>query len=199
MPGGLPVLQLLDICAMVYIDDILIYSATEEEPVHHVRAVLEKLCQHHLYAKLEKCFFHVITVEFLDFILPPHGFQMDNRKVEAILNWPSPTSLKTVQGFLGFANFYRQIIPGLSDIAHPITSLLGKRKTFKWSPEAERAFKQCKTQFTMAPILKHPNPELPKQMPSVSRWERCCLKGTRRTPTYIPWHYWPSRSGATIC
>ncbi|XP_069498724.1 uncharacterized protein [Ambystoma mexicanum] len=125
---------------MVYIDDILIYSESVQEHVHHLRAVLEKLRQHRSFAKLEKCVFHVTTVEFLGNILSPQGIQMDNRKVEAILQWPSPSSIKTVQSFLGFANFYRRFIADFLEIVHPITSLLRKNRTFQWTVEAKRAF-----------------------------------------------------------
>ncbi|XP_069467395.1 uncharacterized protein [Ambystoma mexicanum] len=130
---------------MVYIDNILIYFETLDQHVHHVRAVLSKLCQYHLFAKLEKCAFHVTTVEFLGYILSPQGIQMDRRKVEAILQWPSPSSIKTVQSFLGFANFYRRFIADFSEIVHPITSLLRKNLVFQWTAEAKKAFQELKT------------------------------------------------------
>ncbi|XP_069486264.1 uncharacterized protein [Ambystoma mexicanum] len=124
---------------------------TVKEHIQHVKAVLEKL--HQLYAKLEKCTFHVTEVEFLGFILTPQGVQMDNRKVEEILQWLSSTSVKAVQSFLGFANFYQRFISDFSDIVHLITSLLRKYKIFMWSMEAEQAFTRLKHQFTSAAVL----------------------------------------------
>ncbi|XP_069460580.1 uncharacterized protein [Ambystoma mexicanum] len=154
--------ELLDVCVLVYINDILIYSASKEDHIGHVRAVLEKRCQHRLFAKLEKCFFHVTEVEFLGSILTPRGVHMDTRKVHAILQWPSPPpTTKGVQSMLGFANFYRRFIPNCSQIIHPITSLLKKNKTFFWSSEAENAFQELKQAFTSAPVLRHPRPDLP--------------------------------------
>ncbi|XP_069506371.1 uncharacterized protein [Ambystoma mexicanum] len=117
--------------------------------------------EHRLFAKLEKCSFHVTEVEFLGFMLTPRGVHMDTRKVEATLRWPSPTSIIGVQSVLGFANFYRCFIPQLSQIVHPITSLLKKNKKFLLSAEAELAFQELKQAFTSAPILRHPRPDLP--------------------------------------
>ncbi|KAL0167357.1 hypothetical protein M9458_039201, partial [Cirrhinus mrigala] len=87
---------------------------------------------------------------------------MDNSKVEAITTWPTPTTVKDLQRFLGFANFYRRFINNYSLITCPLTSLLkGKPKRLTWTTSAEHAFRDLKTAFTTAPILCHPNPDLP--------------------------------------
>ncbi|XP_069498702.1 uncharacterized protein, partial [Ambystoma mexicanum] len=153
--------ELIDVCVVVYIDDILVYSSSEEEHQRHVKKVLERLRQHSLFAKLEKCVFNATEVEFLGFILSPNGVHMDSKKVDAIIKWPSPTSVKGVQSMLGFANFYRRFIPEFSRIVQPITALLKKNKRFEWSSEAEQAFQDLKAKFISAPVLKHPRPELP--------------------------------------
>ncbi len=95
---------------IVYIDDILIYSQNLAEHHHHVKQVLQKLRQHHLYLKLEKCEFHRSTVQFLGYVISQDGIQMDQGKVKAIKEWPLPQSVKDLQRFLGFANFYRRFI-----------------------------------------------------------------------------------------
>ncbi|XP_069478208.1 uncharacterized protein, partial [Ambystoma mexicanum] len=153
--------ELIDVCVVVYIDDILVYSSSEEEHQRHVKEVLERLRQHNLFAKLEKCVFNATEVEFLGFILSPNGVHMDSKKVDEIIKWPSPTSVKGVQSMLGFANFYRRFIPEFSRIVQPITALLKKNKRFEWSSEAEQAFQDLKAKFISAPVLKHPRPELP--------------------------------------
>ncbi|XP_048030328.1 uncharacterized protein LOC125257720 [Megalobrama amblycephala] len=87
---------------------------------------------------------------------------MDERKVESITNWPEPTTIKELQRFLGFANFYRQFIKDYSSITHQLTSLLrNKPKSLSWSPAATNAFNRLKEAFTTAPLLVHPDPELP--------------------------------------
>ncbi len=86
---------------------------------------------------------------------------MDQRKVEAIRNWPQPTTIKEMQRFLGFANFYRRFIAHYSQQAAPLTSLLRqKAKSLTWTAEAHRAFTQLKSAFCTAPALSHPDPNI---------------------------------------
>ncbi len=86
---------------------------------------------------------------------------MDQRKVEAVKNWPQPTTIKEMQRFLGFANFYRRFIAHYSQLAAPLTSLLRQKvKSLTWTPEAHRAFTQLKSAFCTAPALSHPDPNL---------------------------------------
>jgi len=87
---------------------------------------------------------------------------MDLSKVRAVLEWPHPDSLKQVQRFLGFANFYRRFIRGFSSIAEPLTALTRKSSTpFQWTEKANQAFERLKQLFTSTPILTLPDPELP--------------------------------------
>ncbi|KAK3548305.1 hypothetical protein QTP70_009572 [Hemibagrus guttatus] len=147
---------------IAYIDDILVYSSSMEEHVHMVWEVLGRLQQHHLYVKLEKCEFHRSTVTFLGYVISRHGVEMDVVKVQAVTEWPAPTSVWELQHFLGFANFYRRFIRNYSSVAGPLTSLLrGKPKKLTWTNLARSAFQQLKNCFTMAPILRHPDLDLP--------------------------------------
>uniref|UniRef100_A0A8C1V5B8 Gypsy retrotransposon integrase-like protein 1 n=1 Tax=Cyprinus carpio TaxID=7962 RepID=A0A8C1V5B8_CYPCA len=147
---------------IAYIDDILIYSKTREQHIQHVKDVLSRLLANHLYVKTEKCEFHVSHTTFLGYKISHHGVEMDARKVEAVTEWPRPTTVKEIQRFLGFANFYRRFIRDYSTIAAPLTALLkGKPRKLSWTTLAQTAFDTLKTSFTTAPILKHPNPDLP--------------------------------------
>ncbi|KAL0149296.1 hypothetical protein M9458_055334 [Cirrhinus mrigala] len=147
---------------VVYIDDILIYSRNQAEHRQHVQQVLQKLLQHSLFLKLEKCEFHQSTVQFLGYIISAEGVQMDQGKVNAIQKWPLPNRVKELQCFLGFTNFYRQFIMDYSTITAPLTSLLrGKPKQLIWNPAAHEAFQRLKTTFSTAPVLHHPVPERP--------------------------------------
>ena len=99
--------DMTDDFVVIYLDDILIFSADPAKHEQHVRLVLERLRQHNLHAKPEKCQFHTDTTEYLGFIVSPKGVAMDPAKTKVIGDWPTPRNLKEVQSFLGFANFYR--------------------------------------------------------------------------------------------
>lgn len=87
---------------------------------------------------------------------------MDEMKVKAVTKWPRPSTVKELQKFLGFTNFYRCLIRNYSIVASPLTSLLkGKPAKLRWTKEANDAFNALKEKFTFAPILKHPDPSLP--------------------------------------
>uniref|UniRef100_A0AAY4CER3 Gypsy retrotransposon integrase-like protein 1 n=3 Tax=Denticeps clupeoides TaxID=299321 RepID=A0AAY4CER3_9TELE len=145
-----------------YLDDVLIYSPTLESHIQHVRAVLKRLLAHRLYCKLEKCAFHQRSTTFLGFTISSQGVAMEPKKLEAVASWPLPTTLKQLQRFLGFANFYRRFIRGYSTVAAPLTALTKPSPgPFRLTPEAIQAFKSLCHHFTTAPILQHPDPTLP--------------------------------------
>ncbi|KAI2667005.1 Transposon Tf2-6 polyprotein [Labeo rohita] len=154
--------DMLNRWVIVYIDDILIFSNTYADHVQHVRAVLQRLIQHKLYAKEEKCQFHQERVSFLGYIISPEGVAMDDTKVNAVRNWPRPKTLKELQRFLGFSNFYRRFIRHFSTVAAPLTSMVKKGDTrLSWSSDALQAFHELRQRFTSAPILRHPDPQRP--------------------------------------
>ncbi|KAK3548954.1 hypothetical protein QTP70_021664 [Hemibagrus guttatus] len=154
--------ELLGRGVIAYIDDILVYSASMEEHVIQVREVLARLQQHHLYVKLEKCEFHHSMVTLLGYMISHQGVEMDTVKDQAVTEWPEASTVRELQRFLGFANFYRRFIRNYSSVAGPLTSLLrGKPKKLSWTDQARTAFLQLKDRFSTAPILRHPDPELP--------------------------------------
>src|SRR5260221_12360995 len=102
--------DLMDVCMVGYLDDILIFSDFLEDHQDHVCEVLCHLRMAGLYANLKKCKFHMDTVEYLGFILSPKGLQMDPTKVSMIQDWPNPWKVQDVQAFLGFGNFYQRFI-----------------------------------------------------------------------------------------
>jgi len=101
--------DLLDVCVVIYLDNILIYSADPEKHDDNVQ-------EHKLFCKVEKCEFNTDMVEFLGFVISPARVHMDESKVEVIKTWPTLHSVKDVQSFLGFANFYQRFIKGYSSI-----------------------------------------------------------------------------------
>jgi len=116
--------DLLDVCVMIYLDDILIYLNNMSEHYQHVKEILKYLYKVDLYTKAEKCEFHSKSVEYLGYILSPSGLTMSDNKVKIIQDWPEPKKVKNIQSFLGFANFYHQFIFNYSDIIIPLTYLI---------------------------------------------------------------------------
>ncbi|XP_062854790.1 obscurin [Trichomycterus rosablanca] len=154
--------ETLGLYAFVYLDDILIFSKTVKEHVGHVRRVLQLLLENHLFVKLEKSQFHIPEVHFLGFVVSQGKLAMDPAKLKAVAEWPRPTSLRLVQRFLGFTNFYRRFVRGFGSVAAPLTALTRKVPgPFRWTDEAQKAFDELKRRLISAPILHLPDPQLP--------------------------------------
>lgn len=124
---------LVDISCIVYLDDVLIFSSTKEEHTAHIKEVLERLYKHKLYVKLPKCEFYKDRVEFLGYVVGREGIGMQRDRVATVLDWPVPQSVKDVQVFIGFTNFYRRFIYRYSILTAPITELLKGVDTSKKS------------------------------------------------------------------
>uniref|UniRef100_A0A8C1UQM8 Gypsy retrotransposon integrase-like protein 1 n=1 Tax=Cyprinus carpio TaxID=7962 RepID=A0A8C1UQM8_CYPCA len=142
----------------VYLDDILIFSRSLQVHIQHVRRVLQRLLENQLFAKAEKCSFHNQSVPFLGHIISVEGICMDPAKVEAVSDWPTPGNRKSLQSFIGFANFYRRFIRNFGQVAAPLTALTSTKKPFCWSLAAQAAFDELKKRFSSAPILITPDP-----------------------------------------
>ncbi|XP_076913571.1 uncharacterized protein LOC143572239 [Bidens hawaiensis] len=121
---------------VVYFDDVLIYSANIGEHVSHIRQVLALLRKDSLYAAKKKCVFMAPEVLFLGYVVSGEGIQVDESKVAAIKQWPTPNSITEVRSFHGLASFYRRFIRNFSSIMAPVTDCM-KGKTFMWSEDAE--------------------------------------------------------------
>ncbi|CAJ0953950.1 unnamed protein product, partial [Ranitomeya imitator] len=118
--------EYLDKFLIVYLDDILVFSDDWESHVKQVRMVFQVLRANSLFVKGSKCLFGVQKVSFLGFIFSPSTIEMDPVKVQAIYDWTQPTSVKSLQKFLGFANFYRRFISNFSSVAKLLTDLTKK-------------------------------------------------------------------------
>ncbi|WVZ93840.1 LOW QUALITY PROTEIN: hypothetical protein U9M48_039794 [Paspalum notatum var. saurae] len=150
-------MEYLDKFVVVFIDDILIYSKTEEEHEEHLRLVLQKLREHKLYAKLSKCEFWLDQVPFLGHIVSKGGIMVDPSKISSVMDWKVPEVVKEVRGFLGLAGYYRRFIESFSKIVKPMTSLLEKGVPFIWTKERQAAFDEVKKRLTTAPVLTLPD------------------------------------------
>jgi hypothetical protein len=136
-------MEYLDKFVVVFIDDILIFSKTEEHD-KHLRMVLEKLRSNQLYAKFSKCEFWLTKVAFLRHVISAREMSVDPSKVNDVLNWMPPTNASEIQSFLGLAGYYRRFIKDFSKIAKLMTRLLEKNKDFNWIEECQASFEELK-------------------------------------------------------
>jgi hypothetical protein len=150
--------EYLDKFVIVFLDDTLIYSKSEEENEHHLRMVLQVLREHQLYAKLRKCSFYKKQIHYLGHIISTDGIAMDPEKIEAIIEWSVPKNVTKVRSFMGLVGYYMIFIDGFSKIAHPITLFQRKSVKFQWTLDCEKSFQHLKQLLTSAPILRIADP-----------------------------------------
>jgi transposase InsO family protein len=143
----------LDIFVIAYLDDILIYSENEREHIGHVKTVLTLLQQHALLVDPDKCKWHQEEVEFLGHIVGKHGVKMSPDKIEVVKNWPTPTTVKEIQSFIGFANFNREFIKDFSKVAAPMSELTKKDRPFEWTEKQDKSFQTIKEACINPPVL----------------------------------------------
>ena len=154
--------NLLDVCVMIYLDNILIYLNNMSKHHQHVKEVLKHLHKTGLYTKVEKCEFHSKSVEYLEYILSFSSLTMSDNKVKIIQDWPESKKVKNIQFFLGFTNFYCQFIFNYSDIVIPLIHLIQKDISWKFDFFCQDTFNSLKKAFISIPILTHwiPNAQL---------------------------------------
>lgn len=138
-----------------YLDDIIIYSTDPLEHTSQVRWVLNKLKEAGLSVDIKKCDFRVTRIKYLGFYVSTEGLEVDPEKVQDVLNWARPTSVKGVRGFLGFCGFYRKFIRNYGRIARPLDRLTQKNRVFEWTPECQEAFETLRRAVTEAPVLHY--------------------------------------------
>ena len=143
----------------IYMDDILVFTETHEQHQQVIKEVLDILRQNNLFLKPEKCVFERPEVDYLGIIIGHGQVKMDPAKILAIQNWPILKTVKQVQSFLGFANFYRRFIKNFSKIALPLTTLTKKDTTWDWTTNQQNTFDTLITTLTSEPVLALPRPK----------------------------------------
>ena len=103
-------IEYLDKFVIVFLDDILIYSKSEEEHEHHLRMVLQVLREHKLYAKLSNCSFYQKHIHYLGHIISKDGIAIDPEKIEAIREWSALKNVTEARSFMGLIGYYRIFI-----------------------------------------------------------------------------------------
>ena len=117
---------------------------------------MEKLQEHHLYAKYSKCEFWLPGVIYLGHVISEDGIANPER-VQAILDWTPPKNVKQVRSFLGLSSYCRRFVENLSKIARPLTNLLHKGVKFEWVDKCQESFQALKDKLTSAPVLAPPD------------------------------------------
>jgi len=151
---------------IVYMDNMFIFHKDLKILKENTKIALKQLRDNDLYLKPSKCEFHKTKIEYLGMVIEEGKVSMDISKLKGIQDWPIPSTVKQVRGFLGFGNFYRRFIKNFSDIAHPLNDLLRKDKRFDWTQECQDAFETMKKWFTEELVLAMPDHSKPFQIES---------------------------------
>lgn len=143
--------------ALVYLDDIILFGTSATELLTRMENVFQRLEQANLKLKLTKCNFFETEVVYLGHLITPHGIAPDPAKLDALRNYPTPTSVENIQSFIGFVGFYRNFIENFSRIAEPLTAMLKKKSDFIWTSVQQSAFDTLRKKLMTKPILQYPD------------------------------------------
>ena len=144
--------------AIGYLDDIIIFSKTEEEHLQHLGEIFDQLRKAGLKLKLQKCSYFKKLIQYLGHLISDEGIQPLPEKLESIAKMPTPQNVKQVKQFLGLVGYYRKFVPRFSDISRPLTQLTRKNEVFNWTTECDKCFHMLKDYLQEAPILRYPDP-----------------------------------------
>jgi len=141
---------------LIYLDDIIVFAPTHEEHVRRLRQVLARIKEAGLKLKPSKCEFFQESLIFLGHKVTSDGLTADPAKIEAVVKWSTPKTVKDVRSFLGFCSYYRRYIPGIAEISAPLCKLTQKQQKFNWTEECEASFEQLKAALINSPVLAYP-------------------------------------------
>ena len=149
--------EYLGVFVLIYLDDILVYSKTEAKHKEHLRIVLDLLRKHRMFGRLAKSDFAKPQMPFLGHVVSAAGVSVDPDKTAVIQRWETPYSVREVQSFLGFANWFRMYIPGYSQHIAPLTELTKKNVPFRWTSQCQHCFDWLKGCRQQPPVLALPD------------------------------------------
>jgi transposase InsO family protein len=172
----------------IYLDDILIFTQERKEHQRVTRLVLERLRQHKLFLKPDKCDFEQTAIEYLGLIISEGQVSMDPVKVAGVRDWPVPANKKEVQSFLGFVNFYRRFVQDFSHHARPLFDLTKKAEEWHWGTAQQEAFDRLKSAITSTPILVLPADDEPFRIEADSSDFATGAVLSQHTETDEKWH-----------
>ena len=156
--------DLIGVCVLVYLDDIVVYSTSIQDHHKHLQLVFDRLRNAGLRLKPTKCHFGMSEVKLLGYILSGAGIRTDPEKVVAINNLGSPESVPEVRSFLGMTGYYRQCIPDYAKIAEPLVALTRKHEQFSWTSTRQEAFESLKMLLTSSHVMAAPRLDRPYKL-----------------------------------
>ena len=148
----------IGIVCFVYLDDVVIYAQSLEEHEKKFDQVMERLRSANLKLQCEKCEFLKKEVVYLGYLISEEWIRPDEKKLDALRNFSVLKTVKNIQQFLGFANYYRRFVPYFSYIAKPLTLLLKKDNPFVWGEDQQKAFQKIKDELLENAILQYSDP-----------------------------------------
>ncbi|KAG1372126.1 hypothetical protein G6F61_011330 [Rhizopus arrhizus] len=148
---------LINKCLVTYIDDLNVYSLNHTDHLHHLEQVFQYIRIANLKLNPEKCFFFKDQLKFLGYTVTKEGLQTDPSKIQKIIEYPQPKTIKQVRGFLGLASYYRRFIKNFAAIARPLHDQTKTTKKVPWTEKTTESFETLKKLLTSAPILIRPD------------------------------------------
>lgn len=146
---------------LVYLDDIIIFSASLQDHIQKLRTVFDRLRQTNLKVQLDKSEFLRKEVMYLGHTITKDGLKPNNDKIQAVLNYPLPETTTQIKSFLGLIGYYRRFIKDFAKVTQPLTACLKKRNKLIIDKKYVDAFEKCKELLTSAPLLQYPDYDKP--------------------------------------
>lgn len=147
--------------SFVYLDDVIVIGTTIKEHEQNLRQIFERFKKHGLQLQPTKCEFLRREVNYLGHVITEEGVKPDPKKIQCIVNYPTPTNAKEIKSFLGLVGYYRRFIQDFSKKAKPLTNLLKQNQQFSWSDLCQDSFSYFKNILTNEPLLQYPNFSIP--------------------------------------
>ena len=142
---------------LIFLDDVLVFSKSEEEHHRHLKLVFDALREANLKLKPKKCRLFQQAVTYLGYKLSADGIAPDDNKLTAVRDWKQPDNVTEVRSFVGFCSYYRRFIMDFAGIAKPLHEITKKNQRFVWTPECHNAFEKLKLALIDSSILRHPD------------------------------------------
>ena len=143
--------------ALIYLDDVLVYSRTFDDHLQHLRLVFDRFRTSGLKLKPSKCHFGQKQVKYLGHVIIRDGIQPDPEKIKVVQEYPVPRTVRDVRALMGLTNYYRKFVKDFAHIASPLHDLTKKGAAFLWTEECQTAFETLKKAVTEAPLLAYPD------------------------------------------